>query len=338
MAGPLPPDFARTLAQKLRDGQLVLFSGAGLSMQAQARDGSDRRIPSWDGLLQRIAARFGEHMDDYRDEPLGLFDAIIADHGRPAAEQAVRDILCDSDFEPGPTHQTMRQLPWHRVCTINYDTLLEQCLNTAPVTCEQEFDRLRQPPGHQPLLFKLHGSLAGMHTLTAQDYQLWPDTHPRAYRFVEDLLLNRTLVFVGYSLSDPHWKALVPLVHRMLGGRTKQLYALVWRAGERRRQNLLRQYAIEAASLENDAEYEAAFRQIADAHASLRAPRVVAPADPGVFAYDRRQYQQAVQQTYGHADLQGLYHGGAGFSRDDPRAPSMGGGSVRISGLDPKRR
>jgi hypothetical protein len=298
MPGPLPPDLTHTLAQKLRDGQLVLFAGAGLSMQAKARDGAGRRMPSWDGLLQQIAARFGENMDDYRDEPLGMFDAIIADHGgRPAAENAVRDAIADSDFEPGPTHDAMRRLPWHRVCTTNYDTLLDQSLNTAPVTCEPEFDRLRQPPEHQPLLFHLHGGLSNPHTLTAQDYQLWPDHHPRAYRFVEDLLLNRTILFVGYSLSDPHWKALIPLVLRMLGGRTKRLYALVWRANERRRQNLLRQYNVEAASLESDADYAAALEQIADVLATLRAPRVVAPADPAVFAYDRRQFEQAVRQT-----------------------------------------
>ncbi len=318
MSGPLPADLAHGLAQKLRDRQLVLFAGAGLSMQARPRDGSDRHMPSWDGLLKTVAERFGEAIEDYHDEPLGLFDAIIADRGdRAQVEQCVRDAIDDTAFEPGPAHFAIRELPWDRICTTNYDTLLEQSFNTAPVTCEAEFDRLQQPPEHRPLLFKLHGSLANLHTLSAQDYQLWPENHPRAYRFVEDLLLNRTILFAGYSLSDPHWKALVPLVYRMLGSRTKRLYALVWGASERRRANLLRQYNIESASIETDAEYVAAFRQIADAYAALRGTPVAPPADPNAFGYDRQQYEQAVQRTYGYADLQGLYHWGTGFAQDD---------------------
>ncbi|MEO9188440.1 MAG: hypothetical protein ABI224_00325, partial [Acetobacteraceae bacterium] len=66
MPGPLPDRLAATLAQKLRDDQLVLFAGAGLSMQARARDGSAKRMPAWDALLAGVAARFGLDPAHYR--------------------------------------------------------------------------------------------------------------------------------------------------------------------------------------------------------------------------------------------------------------------------------
>ena len=93
---------------------------------------------------------------------------------------------------------------------------------TAGVTCEPGYDRLQKPQDRQPHLFKLHGSLANPHTLAAQDCQLRPDKNPRVFRFVENLLLNPTALFVGYSRSDPHWKALVALVHRRLSTRTER--------------------------------------------------------------------------------------------------------------------
>jgi hypothetical protein len=43
------------LAQKLADGQLALFVGAGLSRQATARDGSARRLPLWKELAEQVA-------------------------------------------------------------------------------------------------------------------------------------------------------------------------------------------------------------------------------------------------------------------------------------------
>ena len=116
MPGPLPDEFARTLAQKLRDDQLVLFAGAGLSRQAIARDGSSRRMPDWDALLEAVAARFHLDQANYRMDRLGLLDAVEIDHGRQELNDAVRQIINDAEFGPGPAHTALRALPWAAIC------------------------------------------------------------------------------------------------------------------------------------------------------------------------------------------------------------------------------
>ncbi len=318
MAGPLPEELAKTLARKLRDDQLVLFAGAGLSMQAVARDGSGVRMPGWGDLLDRVAARFKLDRADYTIDDLDLLDDAVLKEGRPAVDEVVAEIIGDDAYEPGAAHAALRDLPWAAVCTTNFDTLLERSMGCAATATEDDFKaQSALPPAQRGKLFKLHGPLEKPHTLTADDYRLWAEAHPLAYRAVENLLINRTFLFVGYSLKDPHWRALIDLVRHIVGKNEKRLYALIFRATDQQLAAQKRTRQIEGASLADDAAYVAAFRQIQEAHDALVPAAPARAVDPVGFAYDRAQYAQAMRRTYGHADLGAIYQWGAGFARDD---------------------
>ena len=164
MPGPLPGDLARTLAQKLRDDQFVLFAGAGLSMQAKARDGSDRRMPGWEEFLAAIGGRLGIDANSFRMDQLNVLDAVQSRHGSPALDAAVRQVLDDDAFEPGATHAALAGLRWSAGRTTNYDTLLDRCLKATPAVNDADFAAaLRQPRDKRTTLFKLHGSLREPH-------------------------------------------------------------------------------------------------------------------------------------------------------------------------------
>ncbi|MFO1156697.1 MAG: hypothetical protein U1E43_07990 [Rhodospirillales bacterium] len=77
MAGPPPEQHAQILAQKLADGQLALFVGAGPSRQAIAKDGSGRKLPLWIDPATQVAAACSEDLATYSGNVLDLFDAIV---------------------------------------------------------------------------------------------------------------------------------------------------------------------------------------------------------------------------------------------------------------------
>jgi hypothetical protein len=324
MPGPLPDELAQTLAQKLRDDQLVLFAGAGLSMQAKARDGSDRRMPGWNELLDGVAARFGLVPAHYRMDRLTLLDAAEIRQGRAELNEAVREIIADHEFLPGDAHEALRALPWSAVCTTNYDTLLDRCLPWAPVVTEGDFrTQMRLPRTQWRKLLKLHGSLDDPHTLTARDYKRWAERHPVAHHFVKDLLLKDTFLFVGYSLGDPHWKALLDIVEQLVGTDEKWLYALIWQASDAELEPLRAIYKINGAGLHSSDDYASAFRQLQSSLGALSKPVMPRTTDLVRFSYDRAQYAQAVRRTYGYADLGAIYQWGAGFARDDVSLPDI---------------
>jgi HEAT repeat protein len=317
MLNPLPIDFVKTLAQKLRDNQLVLFVGAGLSRQATPLDGSSRRLPSWNEFLSKIAASFGLNPDDYQMDPLTVLDYVEKVHKRHKLNDAVRSIIDDLAFEPSESHKLLSKLPWAAILTTNYDTLLDRSLSVSAVVHDDQFvAAMRQPQDQRPKLFKVHGSLENPHTLTARDYKNWALAHNKIYAFVQNLLISHTFLFVGYSLSDPHWKALLDVVEQIVGTDEKWLFGL-FRAAKRPQIEMLREVKkINAASLSDD-EYALAFRQISDEYRSLTSHDPTPVADTAQYAYDRQQYAQSVRRTYSFADLSAIYQWGAGFARDD---------------------
>jgi hypothetical protein len=313
---PLDPTLARTLAQKLLDGQLVLFAGAGLSHLAPAKDGSERRIPLWAGLAQTVAERFGFDPGDFSSSPLDLFDAIIHEHSRGELEQAVTAALDDWEFELSPAHHALAELPWRKLVTTNYDALFSRLVEEPfPITDESGYDRLSEAK-----VIQIHGALPQPHTLTRDDYRLWADNkNSRAAHTLQGFLLNQTVLFVGYSLSDPHVDETLALVRRWTEGRTKRLYGLFWKIPEAKRKLLDSRDKITAASINTEAEWQNAFRQIKAEYEQLKAHGPAAPANPpaDAYAYDRAQYLQAIATRYGVANLQGLYIWGAGYARHD---------------------
>lgn len=290
---PLDSVLARTLAQKLIDGQLMLFAGAGLSHLAPAKDGSGRRISLWAGLTDTVARRFGFDSADFSGSPLDLFDAVIHEHSRGELEQAVTGVLDDRDFELSAAHRALAELPWCKVVTTNYDALLARLLDEIyPIVDEAGYDRLRESR-----VIQIHGKLPQPHTLTRNDYRLWPDKNPRAAQALCDFVLSHTLLFVGYSLSDPHIDELLALVQSWTKDREKRLYGLFWQMPEPKRRLLDSRDKITAVSIDTPEEWENAFRQIKAEYDRLSAAGGAAPvdirADP--FADDRAQYLQAVQ-------------------------------------------
>jgi tetratricopeptide (TPR) repeat protein len=268
---PLDSNLARILAQKLKDDQLVLFAGAGLSHLALPKDGSERRIPLWAELTDTVASRFGIDSADFRGLPLDLFDAVIYAHSRSDLEKAVTTALDDREFELSPAHRALSELPWYKVVTTNYDALLSRLLDESyPIVDEPGYDRLQESK-----VIQIHGKLPHPHTLTRDDYRRWADhdNNPRAAQALRDFVLSHTLLFVGYSLSDPHIDELLALVRKWTKDRGKRLYGLFWQMPDAKRELLDRRDKITAVSINTPEEWENAFRQIKAEYDQLSAKR-----------------------------------------------------------------
>jgi hypothetical protein len=270
---PLPPGHARALAQKLHDGQLALFAGAGLSHLAPRHDGKPLRLPLWSGLAERVAFACG-HADTASDfpDPLDLFDHIILDSegsGRDRLNEVIASALDDKPYAPSAAHQVLKRLPWSSVLTTNYDSLLAQTLSEVPVASEAEYVRLASTS--KPRLFQLHGSLSNPHTLTREDYRLWAEKHPQAMTHLLGLLQQQTVLFVGYSLSDRHFDEVMSLIRDWTKASEKVTYAWMWHPTAAQTQLMERRDRIQAVPIQSEDQYEAAFAQVLQELERLRA-------------------------------------------------------------------
>jgi len=257
-SNPLEQQIARSLAQKLSEDYLVLFVGAGLSHLAPHKNGSEHRIPLWKGLSQIVAERFGFDLQHFDNSPLDLFDAVVHQHSRGDLEAIVTTSLDDRYFEFSDAHNALATLPWHKIVTTNYDGLLSRLLaEPYPVVEEAGYDRL-----HDSKIIHIHGKLPQPHTLTRDDYRNWANKNPRATHTLQNFFLNYTVLFVGYSLSDPHLDEILTLVRDWTKGRTKRHYGLFWQLPEEKQEWFNNDYKIKAISIETETEFQNAFCQI----------------------------------------------------------------------------
>src|SRR5689334_18434128 len=92
-------DFPDKLIQAIREGKLVVFAGAGVSM------GEPARLPSFWELVKRLA----EGTDRAPTEPLDRFLGELQHHGTIIHERAA-EFLTREGLEPNPLHTDLLRL------------------------------------------------------------------------------------------------------------------------------------------------------------------------------------------------------------------------------------
>jgi phosphoserine phosphatase len=282
MSLPLPEAHAERLARLLVGDQLVLFVGAGISRQALPQPGVKERMPLWRDLASRVASLCRERTDHYNENILDLFDAIEANQSRGALEDAVKQSIPENSYNPSPLHTVLSQMPWHIVYTTNYDNIFARALNESEaVDSEMKYEWFFRESGRRPRLIHLHGTLSNLVTLTGNDYSKWVEKNPIAYNYLQNIALNKSILFVGYSFSDPHLKfGLLPWIREVSKGRGRRHYAWMWGVTPEQAKLLDKRDFIETVPVNSEADWLSAAKQIEACVANLVAAKAAPPKKP----------------------------------------------------------
>ena len=186
----------------LRDGRLVVFAGAGVSMGAPAY------LPSFRELASQIAQGSTLKMgtDETEDRFLGRLKLAGTDVHNLAAQR-----LQPKGLQPTELHRSIlclyRDPTDARIVTTNFDLLFEQAFadvfNTAPrVFNAPDLPLARRLQG----IAHIHGTVGEPNemVLTDQDFgrAYLAESAGWARRFLVDLFSNFDVLFIGYSHND----------------------------------------------------------------------------------------------------------------------------------------
>ena len=193
-------NFPGPLLNALRDGELVVFAGAGVSM------GEPACLPNFKHLAQTIAREGFHDLEDGEeiDRFLGRLQyGDVKVHER-AAEALFRDGL-----EPTELHRNLLRLYPDagpvRVVTTNFDLLFEQAAENIFGSAPEVFRAPALPLGRQfNGIVHLHGAVStpSEMVITDEDFGRAYMTEGWAARFLVELFSNFTILFVGYSYDD----------------------------------------------------------------------------------------------------------------------------------------
>ena len=185
-------------------GELVIFAGAGVSMGAPAL------LPNFEGLAREIA----EPKMGWRHEDADALDIYLGDAERAGVDVQVRarEKLQGRGGAHTPLHENLLRVFGEadrvRVITTNFDDhFTEAAAIVFPGNSLPRYVGPALPLGQNFRgIVQLHGSLGHTHdplVLTDRDFADAYMTEAWAARFLVRVFAQRTVLFVGYSLTDP---------------------------------------------------------------------------------------------------------------------------------------
>ncbi len=198
-----------------RDGRLLPFVGAGVSASVEwGGDGEKERGPSWSELVDRAALELGFQKADLiraRGTDLQIleyFKLKFSGHTRLTNWLLLNMKPPDEAIRNSPIHNELAQM---RACgiiyTTNFDDFIERSFELSgrkhkAVAIEEHM----RPQSDTTEIIKFHGDWnhPDRMVLTESDYE-------RRMEFKEAMdlrlwsdLLNRSILFLGYSFRDPN--------------------------------------------------------------------------------------------------------------------------------------
>lgn len=201
----------------LSERSAVLFLGAGINAGTVSSAGND--FPLGNELSRWICR-------DILDDP--DLNVPLEDSAEMAQQKVGPKGLNDylfkefSKFTPGTAHLALVQLPWDIIYTTNYDLLIEMAGSSSAITpagpIKPVFSTdtdLGQFHENDVLYYKLHGSVDVANTpigrliLTRDDYRFYEQHRKLLFRRLRTDLALKTFVFIGYSLRDDNFRAIL---------------------------------------------------------------------------------------------------------------------------------
>jgi hypothetical protein len=213
MAQHVMPDSLEQLAEAVRERKAILFVGAGVSMSVG--------LPSWDKLIEHMAGELdiGQGTSRRRDNYQTIAEYYRIKHGTLGSLRSWMDrnwSVSRDRVKSSRLHRLIVGLDFPIIYTTNYDRNLEVAFEIhgrefVKVATARDVAKVR-PEVTQ--IVKYHGDFdddASL-VLTETDYfdRLTFDS-PLDVKFRADAM-GRTILFVGYSLSDMNIRL---LLHRL---------------------------------------------------------------------------------------------------------------------------
>jgi len=210
-----PFEMPSDLISAVADRRVALFAGAGVSTETPLVFPNTFYDDVKTDLKISESLPFPELMDKYESQPNGRAKLLSLIRKRL---EYLNDFI-DVKVMATRFHEELATIPQiQEIYTTNWDDLFEQQCGAVPFVTSQDFAFW-----HLPLrkVFKLHGSISnyGSLIITAKDYE-------KCYRDLREGLIGsqlklalatKTMLFVGYSLSDYDFQKFYSFVQKEMG-------------------------------------------------------------------------------------------------------------------------
>lgn len=227
------------LLHDIETGKCLPIIGAGFSINAHLPEGI--HIPLWKELSEILANI--ANVFPYLDGP-SVASAYENKFGRVQLIEEIRKVLHTDDAEPGDAHRAFVELPFDTIYTTNFDNIIEKAYSTIRKPFRSIVGDLQMPFHGGPLMtsiIKMHGDLSHEEHIivTQEDYEKYLTVYPVIATYLSAMLITRTPLFIGYSLSDPDLQNIRQVIRSRLGKFERMAYVIQFDKSKKDIDNML---------------------------------------------------------------------------------------------------
>ncbi|MCO7176981.1 SIR2 family protein [Sporolactobacillus kofuensis] len=201
----------------IKEDSLIVFVGAGVS--------ANSGLPKWSELIDVFKDEI--NVDDKENDYLKIAQYYFDTVGQYKYFQKVMDVFQPHiNSQPNEIHNQIFRIKPRHIITTNYDSLLEDKMNSSIAKYEvinRDSDIPYSKSDHY--LIKMHGDLVQKNiVLKEDDYLDYGNNFYMVSTLIKALIMNNTVLFVGYSLNDSTFNSIFRLIQKGFGGNARKAY------------------------------------------------------------------------------------------------------------------
>ncbi|MFI0429211.1 SIR2 family protein [Mariniflexile sp. HMF6888] len=209
---------AASIKEAIINDRLVIFAGAGVS--------KDSGIPLWHELEKGIKNRLNEYTSE--TDALKIAQMLYNEKGEKEYNDILKELLFKNTTRHNLLHEILLDINPQHIITTNYDHYFENVIKDEglPFSIVSKDEDLPYAK-HKKLLIKYHGDFENHNiVLKENDYLEFSQNNTLKEVFVKSLFSNKTILFVGYSVSDPNLKLLIRDIQHILKKHYQRAYLI----------------------------------------------------------------------------------------------------------------
>jgi len=206
----------RNIVKAKETGKLVIFAGAGVSM--------DSNVPGWEYLINELKNDLDVDENDF----LKLGDLYYNARGNKEYQERVQEILKFGKTKFNAIHQKILEIRPVHLITTNYDIHFEQVIEEQGY----RYSIIKKDPdlpysSGNSLFIKMHGDFAEKNiVLRGKDYEDYNKNFPLIESYVKAIFASKLVLFIGFSFDDPNLTMILKTVNDILGKDIQRPYIL----------------------------------------------------------------------------------------------------------------
>lgn len=206
--------------------KVVPFVGAGFSKNADIPEGMDMK--DWNQLGEAIK----EYIPEYKcTSPIDALSNFESEFSRSKLIEVIARELNISKVKPSLTYKAFVNLFFNKICTTNFDFLLEDALveSKIPHSVIVEESRLSISLKETTSLIKVHGDFnhPDKMVITENDYDSYIEKNKLMCTYISNLFITNTILLIGYSFEDNDMRGIWQILNKNLGGLKRVAYCIM---------------------------------------------------------------------------------------------------------------